>query len=76
MVPSWAPIRVALPNRLTIEAGMAPTSLLTSIRASGVGNTVPIAAPMTRARPPNMPAAMMNESRESRTVLPKMLPKP
>ncbi len=71
-----APISVALPNRLTIDAGMVLTSLLTSTRASGVGNTVPMAAPMTRARPPNMPAAMRNESRESRIVLPKMLPNP
>ncbi len=61
---------VALPKRLTIEAGMLPMSLSTSTRASGVGNTVPIAAPMTSAMPPRSPAAMMNASRESRIVLP------
>ncbi len=69
-VPSEAPIRVALPNRLTISGGMPLTRAPRSARASGEGNTVPIAVPITSASPPNMPAAMMNESRESRIVLP------
>ena len=69
-VPSDAPISEALPNRLIIDAGMPPTSASRSWRTSGSGKTVLIAAPITRASPPNMPAAMMNESRESRIVLP------
>ncbi len=58
------------PKRLTIEAGMLPTSLSTSRRAAGVGKTLDTAAPMTSAIPPSRPAAMMNARRESRIVLP------
>ena len=69
-VPSFGPMSVALPKRLTIEAGMLPMSLSTSRRAAGVGKTVPMAAPMTSARPPRSPAATMKARRESRIVLP------
>ena len=49
---------------------MLPMSLSTSSRAAGVGKTLEIATPMTRAMPPSRPATMMNANRESRTVLP------
>ena len=69
-MPSFGPISVALPNRLTIDAGMPPMRLLISRRAAGDGKTVPMAAGSATESPPSMPAAMMKASRESRIVLP------
>ena len=64
------PRPTGLPKKLTIDGGMPPISLSISWRASGVGKTVEIAAPMTSDIPPSRPAAMMKASRESRMVLP------
>ena len=65
-----APIAVVLPNRLTISAGMLPMSLSTSKRSWSVGKMLLTAVDRTSDIPPSRPAAMMNESRESRIVLP------
>ena len=70
MYPPRVPSATGFPNRLTIEAGMLPTSLSTSRRAAGVGKTLATATPMTSAIPPRRPAAMVKARRESRTVLP------
>src|ERR1035437_3315033 len=75
-VPSFGPMSVALPKRLTIEAGMLPMSLSTSRRAAGGGKTVPMAAPLTSARPPRSPPAPLKARGGARIALPQMLPKP
>ena len=75
-VPTLAPISSTLPNRFIIEDGMLPKRALTSCLAAGVGKMFATATPMINDIPPSRPAAMMKARRESRIVLPKMLPKP
>ena len=70
ITPPSVPTFTGLPKRPDMDDGMVATSLSTSRRDSGVGKTLPTAAPAAITIPPRTPAAMMKASRESRIVLP------